>query len=76
MQLVLYEFQRVLIYRLRILYCDRQLWLYLVGLRFIVRVIYIISSSNSPVHTYRASNVLSSGFGSRLYGTLVFLLSN
>jgi hypothetical protein len=28
------------------------------------------------LYIYRASNILSNSFGSRLYGTLVFLLPN
>jgi hypothetical protein len=49
---------------------------YLISLRFIVRAIYIILNSNSPIYIYRASSILSNSFSSRLYGTLVFLLPN
>jgi len=37
------------------------------------RVIYIILNLNSYIYVYKANGFLSNNFGSKLYGTLVFL---
>ena len=47
--------------------------IYYIGLRFIVRVIYIILNLNSYIHICRTNGFLSNNFSSKLYGTLVFL---